>query len=954
MENSPRGIKKQLTLTVAVSVAWAPIAAYLVASFFSMLDYGTLLGHPVFPLLIISYIAIVAGVAVYFNRFLDPVLGWIQRHPEGGLLPDNLDIHLQSFTSAYWLCFILSILVIPTIHHWSFGSIGGAAAAISLLQFMLLHLVIATIVGMPGYLHSLRLIGGLSQYTGVNAVHISMRTKLLLVGAYVPLLTTTVFLKYYWWKTNFLSTEIILAWSLLGMCAIVITMIAIRSLNQSLQPVQQLININSTSRHDELLEHFEPRSNDEVGYLVHMLKRLFRHVGDQENHVHAIIDQASEGIITVSDSFMIETFNPAAEELFGYTAERAHGQPLSWFIPNFTCDKEFEGVLQKDVIGRHFDGHSIIMSLRVSPMESEGVRFYACMVADISKRKAAEQKLSEAEVRYRNLVETAHDLVWSMDIEGRWTFLNNASISIYGYEPEEMQGKHFRDYQLDESSERDQSALGQVLAGEELLMYETVHLDKEGKHRHISFNAKPIYDAFGNVTHISGTARDITDQKVFEQELTYQAQHDSLTGLYNRNYFQTELERLVSRVARSAAECALIYLDLDQFKYVNDTIGHAAGDRLLRECTQMLKANIREGDLLARFGGDEFTLLLYNVDQEATERVAENIRQLFESYRFYDSGQTFNVTCSLGATIINANTTNGDDALAQADLACHVAKNLGRNKIHIYDPEDKEKDGMAEDVGWATRVRDAIDKDLFSLWFQPIYSIADSKVYDYEVLLRMNTEDGNYIMPGGFMPAAERFGLANNVDRWTVTHAIEHLSLLHENNHFVRFSINLSGHAFEDKQLLPMISGILKDSNINPSALTFEITETAAIANMRAAMNFIGKLKDIGCQFALDDFGTGFCSFTYLKHLPVDKLKIDGSFVQGMASTYVDQAMVQSMNQIAHALGKETIAEFVENEPTLIILRELGVDYAQGHYLGRPDAKISDPQVDIFAQQFMN
>jgi diguanylate cyclase (GGDEF)-like protein/PAS domain S-box-containing protein len=954
MENSPGEIKKQLTLTVAASVAWAPIASYLVATFFGMVDNSELVEHPAFSLLIISYLAIVTGVAVYFYRFLDPVQEWIDAHPEGGLLPESLDQHLQSFSSAYWLCFILPILLIPTIHYWSVPSAMGSEAAVSLLQFMLLHLVMASIVGMPGYLHSLRLIGGLAQQTGVSGVHISMRTKMLLVGAYVPLLTTTILLKYYWWKTQFLSAEILLAWGLLGMSAIVITVIAIRSLNQSLQPVQQLIKLNNASRHDDLVEQFQPRSSDEVGYLVYMLKRLFHRLGDQENHVHAIVDQAAEGIITVNENFLIETFNPAAEELFGYQAEQIHGQPLSLIIPNLTCDENLDTPLQKDVLGRHQDGHTIVMSVRISPMESEGQRYYACLIADISKRKAAEQKLSEAEARYRNLVETAHDLVWSMDTDGYWTYLNTAAQSIYGYTPEEMQGRHFSEFQAAESHERDQTAMLQVLDGEELLMYETVHVDKEGKQRHISFNAKPLYDAFGNIVQISGTARDITDQKVFERELTYQAQHDSLTGLYNRNYFQQELERLVSRVARSAAECALLYLDLDQFKYVNDTIGHAAGDRLLRECTQMLKTHVREGDLLARFGGDEFTVLLYNVDQEATERVAENIRQLFENYRFYDSGQGFNVTCSLGATIIDANTRNADEALAQADLACHMAKNLGRNKIHIYDPEDREKDGMAEDMGWATRVRDAIDKDLFSLWFQPIYSIADGKVHDYEVLLRMNTDDGDFIMPGGFMPAAERFGLANNVDRWTVTRAIEHLSLLHENNHFVRFSINLSGRAFEDRQLLPMISSILDDSNINPSALTFEITETAAIANMRAAMNFIGKLKDIGCQFALDDFGSGFCSFTYLKHLPVDKLKIDGSFVQGLANTHVDQAMVQSMNQIAHALGKQTIAEFVENETTLSLLRDFGVDYAQGHYLGKPDAEINDPQVDIFAQQVVS
>jgi len=954
MENTPRGIKKQLTWTVAASVASAPIVAYLVASFFGMLGNSVPVYQPVISILIISYIALIAGVAVYFYRFLNPVLDWIERHPEGGILPNNLDRHLRRFTSAYWLSFLFSILIIPIIHYWTLASIGGTQAAISLLQFMLLHLVIATIVGMPGYLHSLRLLGGLAQHTGVRVIHISMRTKMLLIGAYVPLLTSTVFLEYYWWKTNSLGGEILLMWGLLGMCAIVITNIAIRSFNQAQRPVQQLFDLNSVSRHDELVEQLQPQSSDEMGYLVHMLKRLFRRLGDQENHVRAIIDQAAEGIITVNDSFVIETFNPAAEELFGYSTDQVLGQQLSRLLPNLTYENEIASPLQKDVLGRHNNGHSIIMSLRISPMESEGKRYYACLIADISKRKADEQKLSEAEARYRNLVETAHDLVWSMDTSGYWTYLNNAARNIYGYELDEMQGKHFSEFQSKDSQERDQKAMKQVLAGDELLMYETIHIDKEGRHRHISFNAKPLYDVFGNIMQISGTARDITDQKVFERELTYQAQHDSLTGLYNRNYFQQELERLVSRVARSASECALLYLDLDQFKYVNDTIGHAAGDRLLRECTQMLKINLREGDLLARFGGDEFTVLLYNIDHEGTERVAENIRHLFESYRFYDSGQTFNVTCSLGVTLINDDTNTADDALAQADLACHVAKSLGRNKIHIYDPEDRQKDGMAEDVGWATRVRDAIDKDLFSLWFQPIYAIAEGKVYDYEVLLRLNTENGGYILPGGFMPAAERFGLANNVDRWTVTRAIEHLALLHENQHYVRFSINLSGRAFEDKQLLPMISSILDNTRLNPSALTFEITETAAIANMREAMNFIGKLKDIGCQFALDDFGTGFCSFTYLKHLPVDKLKIDGSFVQGMVNTHVDQAMVQSMNQIAHALGKQTIAEFVENEPTLTILRDFGVDYAQGHYLGRPNAKISDPQVDIFAQQIMN
>ncbi|MDH5778804.1 MAG: GGDEF domain-containing phosphodiesterase, partial [Gammaproteobacteria bacterium] len=290
-----------------------------------------------------------------------------------------------------------------------------------------------------------------------------------------------------------------------------------------------------------------------------------------------------------------------------------------------------------------------------------------------------------------------------------------------------------------------------------------------------------------------------------------------------------------------------------------------------------------------------------------------------------------------GITLIDGDTASVDDALSQADLACNISKTQGRNCIHMYKPSDYEKSGMAEDIGWATRVRDAVEKDRFNLVYQPIISVADGVIMDYEVLLRMTTENGDLIMPSGFMPAAERFGLVNQVDRWTVRTAIRQLAQLHDNGKPVSFSINLSGHAFGDNQLLPMINCLLRDTGIDPSLLTFEITETAAIADMQAAMRFINQLKEIGCQFALDDFGSGFCSFTYLKHLPVDKLKIDGSFVQSLPHTNVDQAMVQSMNQIAHALGKQTVAEFVENQATLDILKKIGVDFAQGNFLGKPD-----------------
>lgn len=354
----------------------------------------------------------------------------------------------------------------------------------------------------------------------------------------------------------------------------------------------------------------------------------------------------------------------------------------------------------------------------------------------------------------------------------------------------------------------------------------------------------------------------------------------------------------------------------------------------------MLRKNVREGDLLARFGGDEFTILLYNIDHGHALPVAQNIRAMFEHYRFMDSGKTFNVTCSIGLSMIDNETRSADEALARADLACNISKSQGRNCVHEYSVEDSAQSAMAEDIGWAERVRDAVDNDRFQVLYQPIVSLTSQEVLAYEVLLRLPTDDGQIIKPGGFIPAAERLGLMQNVDRWIVRRSMHYLAELHGNNIQTRFSINLSGRALDDPELYSLIRDTLQDSGLNPAALMFEITEDVAIANLQAARQFINQIKGLGCRMSLDDFGSGFCSFTYLKHLPVDMLKIDGSFLQGLTQTKVDQAMVQSMNQIAHALGKITIAESVETRETWQILQEYGVDYAQGHYLGRPRSNL--------------
>ncbi len=940
-------IQRRLFLVTFISFALTPVIGYTTASFFDMVELKSLLTGNSGIVLIALYSSLLLWCAIHFKSFLQPVINWKLRHPDNNYLPEDLNTQIQSFGSRYWMFFLLYVLTLPTVHHWFLQSAGQAVSVSALLQFILLQLTIVILVGLPGYLDGLSTLGKLTRYTGLSSVQVSMRTKMLLVGAYIPLLTTSILLKYYWWKTGFISTEVVLAWVLMGLIAIISTMVAFRSLSQSLKPVEMVTANTGATSHADLAKQLQPQSNDEIGFLVQTLNRLFHRLGEQDEYVQAIVEHAAECIIVINESQHIEMFNPAAEQLFGYSAHEINHRELSWLLPNITLPKESgtKKIIRQEIEAAHRSGSKLMLSMHISQMRMNNTLYYILLVGDVTERKATEIMLLEAEERYRNLVVTAHDLVWSMDVKGNWTYLNAAAQHIYGYDAKELLNKPFNFLQPSESKNRDDRAFQSVVEGNELLGYETIHLDKDGRSRHISFNACPHIGADGKVQYITGTARDITEQKEYETELTYQTQHDKLTTLKNRSFFQEELECLISRTTRSGETSALIYLDLDQFKYVNDTIGHAAGDELLIEVSQLLKDKLREGDLLARFGGDEFTILIYNTNEHAIDIVAHNLLRFFESYRFFSKSQLFNITCSMGITIIDNETQSAESALSHADIACNIAKKQGRNCFHIYDPANKQLDGMAEDMGWASRVKNAYENDLFSLVYQPIVSIEHGMVEDYEVLLRMDLDDGQRILPGGFIPAAERFGLINNVDRWTVSRAMHSLVKLHEQNPNIRFAINLSGRAFEDKELLPMIQGILDNTGLEPTCLTFEITETAAIANIAAAKKFIAKLKDMGCQFALDDFGTGFCSFAYLKNLPVDKLKIDGSFVQSLDTSKVDSVMVQSMNQIAHALGKQTIAEFVQNEKTLNILREYGVDYAQGHYFGKPSATIETNKI---------
>ncbi len=930
-------IRKEFTTLIIITFLASAILCLCVANAFGIITFNETMFVLKQKWYILFILALAAWIFIHFWQFLDPVYKWIEYDRNNQDAPHQLYKRLRVFTRSYWGLFSFFAIITPFLFNLILSQTLFYKSPELTLAFIATQLIVAYLVAMPIYILLLNKLGQLVQFLGLAQVYYGITLKLWHIGAIVPLLSFGLISVYYLTHTQFFDWGVIVFISLIVCTLILSTYLTVRSIHNSLHPVKNLFKRSGASTNADLA-CLKPQSTDEIAYLMQAISKVFKRLFDQQSHMQAVVDTAAEGIIVVNEKGCIETFNIAAENLFGTLAQDARGLQISQFLPTLCNENKIPKIInsEQEIEGIHCNGRRISMSVRVSKMQMRDQAMYTCLIADITARKAAQLKQKSAEARYKDLVESAHDLVWSMDANGKWTYLNKAARNIYCYEPQEMIGKPISDYRDPNYAQQESVAFDEILKGRELYQFETVHLDKNGKAHFLSFNAKAHRDILGNVQKISGTARDITEKKEFEKLLTFQAEHDALTHLHNRRYFQGELERVAARVTRSAGSCGLLYIDLDQFKYVNDTLGHAAGDQLLIEISEKLKSKLREGELLARFGGDEFTVLLYNVNQTNLKLAADKFRTLLDSYRFLHSGQSFNITCSIGASLVDNNTSDAEEALAHADLACHIAKSKGRNRVHIYDRKDQSKAILAADMGWAARVREMLEQDRFIQVFQPIVAMDTGQIHDYEVLIRMPCDDGQIILPGGFLDSAKRFGLIHSIDRWMVKHSIYKLKELHDQGLKYRFAINLSGHAFDDATLIPSIRRWLNATKLDPRCLTFEITETEAIQKISHGAKLIQDLKDLGCRFSLDDFGSGYSSMNYLKHLPVDFVKIDGSFVKNITSNRVDQAMVESIIRIAGALNIETIAECVEDVDTYKFLKNIGVDYVQGHYLGKP------------------
>ncbi|MFA9275196.1 MAG: EAL domain-containing protein [Candidatus Aquirickettsiella gammari] len=472
------------------------------------------------------------------------------------------------------------------------------------------------------------------------------------------------------------------------------------------------------------------------------------------------------------------------------------------------------------------------------------------------------------------------------------------------------------------------------------LAHQSALLHRNGEKNSIEDSTAPMYDRNNQIIGAVMVFHDISETRRLADEMTYQATHDALTDLVNRREFEKRLEKVVQGTLLHEQQHAVAYLDLDQFKIVNDTCGHNAGDELLRQITSLLRLALRANDTLARLGGDEFGVLLESCPPHISIQIAEKLRNIVSDFHFSWDGKTFPISVSIGLVNFGGIETERQsihEILHFADSACYTAKDLGRNRIHTYRSEDNAIPQRHGELDWYTKIRSALTENRLVLYSQTIKPLQQTKPNHThaEILLRIVNQDGKIIPPMAFIPAAERYGLMPEIDRWVVKNSFDYIAKLSAPENSL-FSINLSGGSLNDEKALSYICEQLTSSGARPESICFEITETAAIANLMNARAFILTLKEKGCQFALDDFGSGMSSFAYLKHLPVDYLKIDGCFVKDIISDTVDAAMVDAINQIAHVMGLKTIAEFAETQLIVDLLRSMGVDYAQGYGVDHP------------------
>jgi diguanylate cyclase (GGDEF)-like protein/PAS domain S-box-containing protein len=704
---------------------------------------------------------------------------------------------------------------------------------------------------------------------------------------------------------------------------------------------------------------------DELDKISRMVRlagiAIKRHLDEQklrssESRYRELFENVVDGVYIASRDGDLITVNPALVEMLGYeSAEdlKNAGRTTMLYVNPIDRERVFarletEGFVKNfEYRLRRKDGSEIVVLENSRAVhDDDGVLVaHEGTITDITDRKIAETRVFEEKERAQVTLQSIGDGVITTDAEGNIDYINPVAQDLTGWEVRNARGKPVQEIMTIVNAHTratvDNPVLRCLKEGRVITLAEnSVLITQAGNEVPIQDSAAPIRDRIGNVIGAVMVFHDVSRESRLFRQLSYQASHDAVTGLINRREFENRLvEALEATHENNQTSHALLYLDLDQFKVVNDTFGHTAGDELLLHISELLQGNIRSTDVLARLGGDEFGILLERCTEERAMEVAEIIRNAVEEYRFEWQDSFTSIRCSIGVVMVEHDIANVATVMSSADVACYSAKDNGRNQIHLY--QDSDASLRHEEMKWVSRITSAIEEDRLELFYQPIIGISKENSQSrghYELLLRMRDENGELVLPDQFIPAAERYNMMSKLDRWVIHEALTELADRDPDSDRARFTIaiNLSGTSLSEDRFLEYVIDELEKQKLPAGAICFEITETAAISNLSRVIHFMQALKKLGCKFSLDDFGSGLSSFTYLKNLPVDYLKIDGQFIRNVADDAVDESMVVAINQVGKAMGIKTIAERVETKRVLDKLSELGVEYAQGYYIARP------------------
>jgi diguanylate cyclase (GGDEF)-like protein/PAS domain S-box-containing protein len=685
--------------------------------------------------------------------------------------------------------------------------------------------------------------------------------------------------------------------------------------------------------------------------------------------------RAAFGRLLGRDGFLVET---AASVDEGLDRLREHAFDIAvvdYFMPgkNGTAliselrrDPALSRVLPAVITGAYSDDvirESLASGAVECLFKSEAKELFLARIRSLARTVRDRKAIDAERKRLHGILSSVGDGVYVVDPDGAIRLVNPAALELLGYDDsgalfgaDAYETLH---YAQEDGSRVPRSACPLLQCyerGDEMSGWQATFWTADGKPIAVECTVFPMRvdgERSGSVVAF----RDVSARRRLEGELRWAAEHDPLTKLYNRAWFENQLEQEIARLRRSPQASLLLFLDVDRFKYINDTAGHSAGDQLLIEVSQRLMSRLRSSDVLARMGGDEFAMILRNVNVDNVEALADGFRRALTGAPFTYGGKAYRITTSIGVAPLDGRTLSPSEAMAQADIACHQAKGSGRNQTHLYAAESGERAAMDRDLGWSVRLEEALRLDRFVLVYQPIVPLA--RIFDdpltpdspdlwrrqlarnpecpalFEVLIRMRDAQGELILPAAFMPTAERFGLMREIDRWVIDNALQALREVRESPRPVSLSINLNTQSLGDPGLPSYLTAKVVEYDVDATQLTFEITESHAIDDLAGAQRVLHQIRQLGCRIAVDDFGTGFSTFAYLRQLEADILKIDGTLIQGLPDDPLDRTVVAALASIAEAAGKRTVAECVENPLTLLALYECGVDMAQGNAVGR-------------------